>query len=386
MPRASIVGGNLTLLQGSFAVDGGATVYRVTLMDDAGSPQLDLQREWTHPDAYVALASLNVASADGSRALHAYDGDPATGGRPYAGVVLADGTFDVAVGEHALPNGTRYLFTARPVSTGFQIAGTDYGTTERIRLATVDAQLNVVTESFHTPKLPYRTVHSMFDEPGHPGPTVVLTSHEPPHLVLWRPPYDNDSWSDWYTEFSVAPFTDRREGHAAVHLDPPLAVVASYTSAGDAGEPLPHDAGSDAGAFSSDAGNDGGVVDGGTSQDLYTYPGCEDAGSYGCPNLLVFNCALRDIEARHNDCATPSDCVAVPVANCVGVLSSCPPAAVSDAGRENFLRQATHEVWSYCGDGGATCVSAGSCAASYRLGRTACVNGHCVAVSDDAGT
>lgn len=126
------------------------------------------------------------------------------------------------------------------------------------------------------------------------------------------------------------------------------------------------DAGADASTRDTDA-TDGGMPDGGDSQSRYLYPGCEDAGSYGCPNLLVFYCGLRAIEGRHNACAQPSDCVAVPVRNCVGALSSCPPAAVNDAGRHAFTAEATEEVWRYCGDGGATCFSSGSCAYAYSM-------------------
>lgn len=117
----------------------------------------------------------------------------------------------------------------------------------------------------------------------------------------------------------------------------------------------------------------------------YSYAGCEDAGSYGCPNDQVLACALTTIRAKYDECQQSGDCVVAPVPNCIGVYSSCPPAAVNDAGHAAFLAEAAIEVDRYC-DGG-LCRSSPSCAFSYQQGRVDCVNGRCVAQPDvDAGT
>lgn len=141
----------------------------------------------------------------------------------------------------------------------------------------------------------------------------------------------------------------------------------------------------DAGNRDADGGHDAGLGDELTSQHRYSYPGCEDAGTYGCPNLPVFYCAMRAVEGRHNSCSVPSDCVAAPIRNCVGALSSCPPAAVTVVGHDAFVIEAQAEVWRYCGDGGATCVTSGSCGYAYSQERATCVNGRCVPVLTDGG-
>lgn len=156
------------------------------------------------------------------------------------------------------------------------------------------------------------------------------------------------------------------------------------SNGGRGGDTNPTDGGlrnTDGGTQGADDGYDGER----TSQHRYTYPGCEDAGTYGCPNLLVFYCAMRAIEARHNSCSVRSDCVAAPIQNCVGALSSCPPAAVTVVGRDAFVIEAQAEVWRYCGDGGATCGSSGSCASSYSQELATCLNGRCVPLLTDGG-
>jgi hypothetical protein len=166
----------------------------------------------------------------------------------------------------------------------------------------------------------------------------------------------------------------------------------------DGGTP---DSGPDAGtrdagtldAGSSDAGiQDAGVADGGApdagldaggpnGQLSYTYPGCEDGGSYYCPNAGIFTCALKTIQAKYASCTSPQDCVAVSATNCIDMLTFCPPAAVSNASA--FLAEANAEGASYCA--GDACHISGSCAISYQSGLTDCINGTCVAVPDDAG-
>lgn len=123
---------------------------------------------------------------------------------------------------------------------------------------------------------------------------------------------------------------------------------------------------------------DGGDAGGGTGpQQQYTYQGCEDAGTYGCPNDLTFYCALDTIEARYNACSSSADCVLVDTGDCVG-YTSCVPAAVSLASRATFEAEAATEVTRYCS--GATCMSSGSCAEFYDS--VACIAGRCVAVAD----
>lgn len=135
-----------------------------------------------------------------------------------------------------------------------------------------------------------------------------------------------------------------------------------------------------------DAGIDAGVTsDAGDPQRSYTYPGCTNAQGSDCPNSVIFACALHTIEARHNTCANDSDCVAVPVQNCVGVRSSCPPAAVNRATRDAFESEARTEVWSYCGDAGTGCMSAASCAYWFSPTESACENGRCIPLFMDGG-
>jgi hypothetical protein len=118
-------------------------------------------------------------------------------------------------------------------------------------------------------------------------------------------------------------------------------------------------------------------------QENYTYAGCDDAGTSGCPRSLVFVCALNAIRARHATCQTAADCVVVSATNCFGHLTTCPPAAVNDANAATFLTEANAEGARYCDGGG--CRSSPSCAASYQLQRVDCVAGKCVALSDDGG-
>lgn len=137
----------------------------------------------------------------------------------------------------------------------------------------------------------------------------------------------------------------------------------------------------DAGA--PDAGSTG--VDAGRldSQEHYTYAGCDDAGTYGCPRSLVFVCALNSIRERYAACQSPADCVLVSATNCFAHLTTCPPAAVNDAGASAFLAEANAEGERYC-DGG-NCRISGLCAVSYQRQFVDCVGGRCVALSDDGG-
>ncbi|MFL5320304.1 MAG: hypothetical protein ACJ790_11660 [Myxococcaceae bacterium] len=144
----------------------------------------------------------------------------------------------------------------------------------------------------------------------------------------------------------------------------------------------------DGGGGSSDSGTPPEIHDGGhdaglSSQEAYSYAGCEDAGSYTCANLLVFSCALHAIQGKYNACNSPSDCVAVVIPNCVGVLTDCAPAAISDAGLAAYRSEATTEINRYCAT--ATCFSAPSCAYSFTQRLADCVNGRCVPVPDDGG-
>lgn len=156
-----------------------------------------------------------------------------------------------------------------------------------------------------------------------------------------------------------------------------LAAFASCSSmpALDAGTP---DAGMpDAGQ--ADAGRpDSGEPD---SQERYTFAGCDDAGSSGCPRDLVFACALNTIRERYSSCQTAADCIAVSTTNCVDVLTVCPPAAVNDAGA--FLAEANAEGEHYCRTG--RCRGFGSCGLSFQQRLVDCVAGRCVAMRDDAG-
>jgi hypothetical protein len=115
------------------------------------------------------------------------------------------------------------------------------------------------------------------------------------------------------------------------------------------------------------------------SQQTYSYAGCEGAGTYHCPNSLVFTCALDSIRTRHAACQTAADCVLVRVRNCFGHLESCPPAAVSDAGA--FLEEAMLEVHGYCDS--ASCYGSPSCAFDFT--HVDCLAGRCVARTADGG-
>lgn len=163
-----------------------------------------------------------------------------------------------------------------------------------------------------------------------------------------------------------------------------MGLVAACTPISGAG-PGSADAGS-ADAGSTDAGStDAGSTDAGSpdSQQSYTYPGCEDAGSDGCPHLGVFACALNAIREKYLACQSAADCVAVSATNCVEAFTICPPAAVSDAGAAAFLAEANLEGARYC-DGG-RCGSGGLCGLSFRGRQVDCLGGRCVAVPDDAG-
>jgi hypothetical protein len=130
------------------------------------------------------------------------------------------------------------------------------------------------------------------------------------------------------------------------------------------------------GRFSSgsDTGRDGGFN--------YSYPGCEDAGFYGCEGLLQLYCAARLIQDKHNACSTGSDCASLWLQNCAGAFQ-CPPAAVNIAQQQAFEAEIDVEMGRYCAGG---CWTAGLCAYSYASGQVDCVNGRCVAIADDAGT
>lgn len=157
-----------------------------------------------------------------------------------------------------------------------------------------------------------------------------------------------------------------------------LAALASCSSP----PPAPTD---DAGFPDAGAPDAGSAVDAGRldSQENYTYSGCDDAGTYGCPRSLVFVCALNAIRERYAWCQSPADCVLVSATNCFAHLTSCPPAAVNDAGAAAFLAEANAEGERYC-DGG-TCRVSGLCAVSYQRQLVDCVSGRCVAISDDGG-
>lgn len=128
---------------------------------------------------------------------------------------------------------------------------------------------------------------------------------------------------------------------------------------------------------------DAGTADAGDSQERYTYPGCDDAGTYHCPRSNVFVCALNSIREKYVSCQMASDCVAVSATNCFDHLTDCPPAAVNDAGAAAFLVEANAEGERYC-DGG-KCRGAGSCAFSYQRRLVDCTSGRCVALQDDGG-
>ena len=128
---------------------------------------------------------------------------------------------------------------------------------------------------------------------------------------------------------------------------------------------------------------DAGALDAGDSQERYTWPGCDDAGSYGCPRSRVFICALDSIQARHASCQTAADCVAVSTTNCFGYLTDCAPAAVNATSAAAFLAEANAEGARYC-DGG-HCGGSASCSSSYDLKLTDCLFGKCIPRSDDGG-
>jgi hypothetical protein len=125
-------------------------------------------------------------------------------------------------------------------------------------------------------------------------------------------------------------------------------------------------------------------IDAGDTQERYSYAGCEAAGTQGCPNDLVFSCALHVIQAKYSTCTTAADCVTVSLTNCVDTLSSCPPAAVNTASATAFRSEADAESQRYCGTQ-APCHEAGDCALSFSAGRVDCVNARCVALTDHGG-
>lgn len=116
-------------------------------------------------------------------------------------------------------------------------------------------------------------------------------------------------------------------------------------------------------------------------QSEYTYAGCNDAGTYGCPNDLVFNCALEQIEAKHGGCQSDTDCVAVDFDTCQGNYT-CTPAVVSDAGA--FLAEANIELDRYC-DGG-PCRSFATCANGRNDYQPRCIQNRCRPELIDGGT
>lgn len=117
-----------------------------------------------------------------------------------------------------------------------------------------------------------------------------------------------------------------------------------------------------------------------TSQERYTFAGCDDAGAVYCPRDLVFVCALDSIERKHGACTAAADCQLVSVANCFGYLASCPPAAVNAQRADDFRQAAAVEITRYCE--GAVCHGSSSCAASYADGGVRCEAGRCIAVPD----
>lgn len=122
------------------------------------------------------------------------------------------------------------------------------------------------------------------------------------------------------------------------------------------------------------------------SQERYTYPGCDDAGTNpgaGCPRELVFVCALNSIREKYVSCASAADCVAVSATNCIDYFTTCLPAAVNNAGSAAFLEEASAQGDRYCGGGG--CRGFGHCAFSYRRRLVDCISGRCVALQDDGG-
>lgn len=125
-------------------------------------------------------------------------------------------------------------------------------------------------------------------------------------------------------------------------------------------------------------------ADAGDSQERYRFAGCEDAGRLsGCPNMGIFYCALATIEARHDGCSDAGECVAINLGDCVHARNGCPPAAINGSRRAQYQAEALAEVRAYCDR--STCVGAASCAGNFSEGRTSCVGGRCVAVSNDGG-
>lgn len=121
-------------------------------------------------------------------------------------------------------------------------------------------------------------------------------------------------------------------------------------------------------------------------QTTYTYAGCEHAGNGGCPNLLVFECALEKIEAKHGACVDDTDCASVDnFDTCVGSFTCLPP-VVNSANVSAFLTEADTQRALYCNGG--TCGSAPSCAHPKAANEPRCVQGRCVpiAIPADGGT
>lgn len=115
---------------------------------------------------------------------------------------------------------------------------------------------------------------------------------------------------------------------------------------------------------------EGGPAD---AQSAYRYAGCDDAGTYGCPNDLVFSCAMRAIHDRHDGtCQQAADCADVTLPNCMGV-GVCTPVAVPVGAREAYLAEARAEIAHYC-DGG-TCHGSPSCVGVPE--RVDCIGGRC---------
>ena len=135
----------------------------------------------------------------------------------------------------------------------------------------------------------------------------------------------------------------------------------------------------DAGSGGSDAGKQPP-----TSQETYTYYGCDDAGTYGCPRDRVFTCALEFIRTKHVHCTDDPDCTLVRLDNpCVDYFGDCYPAAVAVLEKSSFLTETDVEVKRYCDT--AQCRESGSCAAVTYEAR--CVMGACTTVAVvDGGT
>ena len=128
-----------------------------------------------------------------------------------------------------------------------------------------------------------------------------------------------------------------------------------------------------------------GRKDAGDSQKSYTYPGCVNQTGY-CPNDKTYFCALDAIRDRHNSCADAGDCTIGSISGDCNGYVGCEPTVVNVREAGAFYMEALAETKRFCAD--AHCLQSGSgCseALSYSAGRVACVQGTCVALTDDGG-